>query len=46
MINAQILSVPQLYVYEIMKFAFRSIRKEMPTEYKNNLFQRKQQPIL
>ena len=42
MINAQILSVPQLYVYETMKFAFRSIRQEMPTEHMNNLFQRKQ----
>ena len=42
MINAQILSVQQLYVYEIMKFAFRSIRQEMPTEHMNNLFQRKQ----
>ena len=42
MINAQILSVPQLYAYEIINFAFRSIRQEMPTEHMNNLVQRKQ----
>ena len=42
MINAQILSVPHLYVYEIMNFVFRSIRQEMPTQHMNNLFQREQ----
>ena len=40
MINARILSVPQLYVYGIMKIAFRSIRQKrcLPS----NLFQKKQ----
>ena len=38
MINAHILSVPQLYVYELIKFAFRSVRKEVWSEHLNNLY--------
>ena len=37
-INAHILSVPQLYVYEFIKFAFRSVRKEVSSDYLNNLY--------
>ena len=40
MINAHILSVPQLYVYELIKFAFRSVRKEVSSDHLNNLYTR------
>ena len=36
-----VLTVKQLYFYEIVKFALRSIRKELPTEDTNNMFVRK-----
>ena len=40
MINAHILSVPQLYVYELIQFAFRSVRKEVSIDHLNNLYTR------
>ena len=40
MINAHILSVPQLYVYELIKFAFRSVRKEVSSDHLKNLYTR------
>ena len=37
-IQAKILSVPKLYFYEIMKFAFRSVRSEVPADILRHLY--------
>ena len=45
MLNNNILTAKQLYVYEIIKFAFKSIRKELATDYANNVFVISEQPL-
>ena len=40
MISNKILSVQQLYVYEVIKFSLRSVRKEISSNYLNELFQK------
>ena len=40
MIKYNVLSLTQLYFYDLIKFALRSVRKELSSEFLNNLYTR------
>ena len=40
MIKHNVLSLTQLYFYDLIKFALRSVRKELSSEFLNNLYTR------